>query len=157
MCTFIFVYTSLNSQNAQQQQSNDNISQSSYRSNTRQDNTFKSNVSSTTPSGIIGWILYYILGPSKPGARWRVVAQGIFGGLVIFGIFTSLNFIPATNATAIFFSTPIFAFVFASFMLKEPYKLFIIVISVMIVVGVLLVTRANVIFDLISSTENQPT
>lgn len=104
-----------------------------------------------------GWralFLSYILGPSKGGARWRVLAQGAFGGLIIFGIFTSFHLIPATNATAIFFTTPVFAFVFASFMLGEPYTQLRVVISFLIVAGVILVTRPRAIFALLSDTDD---
>lgn len=105
-------------------------------------------------SGFSLWILDYLLGPSKSGARGKVISQGLFGGMVIFGIFTSLNFIPATDATAIFFMTPVFSFIFASFMLREPCSIFRMVISVIIVAGVLLVTQPPAIFDLITGSND---
>ena len=92
-------------------------------------------------------ILLYVLGPSYRGARIRVILQGMFGGLLIFGIFTSLHLIPASEATAIFFMTPTFSFLFSYFLLKEHYTILRIFVSILSVSGVLLVVRPKLIFE----------
>lgn len=97
---------------------------------------------------------WYVLGPAIGGARIRVVLQGLCGAAILFGIFTSLHLIPAAEATAIFFMVPIFSFVFSSFMLKEPYTLLRAVISMIIIIGVGLVTRPKPIFDLLGDTDD---
>ena len=93
------------------------------------------------------WLLLYFLGPSKPHARLRVILQGIFGALLIFGIFTSIYLISASEATAIFFMMPLFSFIFSYFILKEPYTFLRFIISIIIVGGVLLVVRPKIIFE----------
>ena len=97
---------------------------------------------------------WYMFGPAIGGARFRVVLQGLCGAAILFGIFTSLHLIPAAEATAIFFMVPIFSFVFASFMLKEPYTILRAVISLIVIIGVGLVTRPKPIFDLIGDTDD---
>lgn len=99
-------------------------------------------------------IKWYLLGPNIGGARIRVVLQGLCGAAILFGIFTSLHLIPAAEATAIFFMVPIFSFVFSSFMLKEPYTILRVVISLIVIIGVGLVTRPRPIFDLIGDTDD---
>ena len=93
------------------------------------------------------WLLLYFLGPAKQHARLRVILQGIFGALLIFGIFTSIYLISASEATAIFFMMPLFSFIFSYFILKEPYTFLRFIISIIIVGGVLLVVRPKLIFD----------
>ena len=97
---------------------------------------------------------WYLFGPAIGGARIRVVLQGLCGAAILFGIFTSLHLIPAAEATAIFFMVPIFSFVFSSFMLKEPYTILRAVISIIVIIGVGLVTRPKPIFDLIGDTDD---
>ena len=97
---------------------------------------------------------WYLFGPNIGGARIRVVLQGLCGAAILFGIFTSLHLIPAAEATAIFFMVPIFSFVFSSFMLKEPYTILRVVISLIVIVGVGLVTRPRPIFDLFGDTDD---
>ena len=100
------------------------------------------------------WIVWYIIGPDIPGARIRVVLQGLCGALILFGIYTSLHLIPAAEATAIFFMVPIFSFVFSSFMLQEPYTILRMIISVILIISVGLVTRPKPIFDLLGDTDD---
>ena len=100
------------------------------------------------------WIVWFMIGPEIPGARIRVVLQGLCGALILFGIFTSLHLIPAAEATAIFFMVPIFSFVFSSFMLKEPYTILRMIISFILIIGVGLVTRPKPIFDLLGDTDD---
>ena len=111
----------------------------------------QSQISTLSPKG---WFLWFVLGPDLPGARIRVMLQGLCGALILFGIFTSLHLIPAAEATAIFFMVPIFSFLFSSFLLKEPYTILRIAISLIVIVGVGLVTRPKPIFDLLGDTDD---
>ena len=92
------------------------------------------------------WVVWFFLGPAFQGARKLVLLQGIFGAMILFGIFTSLHFIPAAEATAIFFMIPIFSFSLSTFMLKERFTILRFIISLISIVGVLLVVRPKVIF-----------
>lgn len=112
-----------------------------------------SNVQVSRPL-VKNWFVWYMLGPEVPRARIRVVLQGLFGAMILFGIFTSLHLIPAAEATAIFFMVPVFSFVLSFFMLKEPYTLLRMIISVIVIIGVGLVTRPKPIFDLIGDTDD---
>ena len=40
------------------------------------------------------WVVWFFLGPAFQGARKLVLLQGVFGAMILFGIFTSLHFIP---------------------------------------------------------------
>ena len=66
--------------------------------------------------------------------------------MILFGIFTSLHFIPAAEATAIFFMIPIFSFSFSACMLKERFTFLRVIISFISLSGVLLVVRPKIIF-----------
>ena len=92
------------------------------------------------------WVVWFLLGPALQGARKLVLLQGIFGAMILFGIFTSLHFIPAAEATAIFFMIPIFSFSLSVFMLKERFTILRFIISLISIVGVLLVVRPKAIF-----------
>ena len=92
------------------------------------------------------WATYCFLGPAFESARQRVLLQGIFGAMILFGIFTSLRFIPAAEATAIFFMIPIFSFSFSACMLKERFTFLRVIISFISLSGVLLVVRPKIVF-----------
>ena len=98
--------------------------------------------------------IWYLLGPEEAGARLKVVLNGLFGALTLFGIFTSLHLIPAAEATAIFFMAPIFTFVFSLFILKEPFTILRVAISLIVIIGVGLVTRPKPIFDLFGNRDD---
>ena len=92
------------------------------------------------------WVTHILLGPDFQGARQRVLLQGIFGAMILFGIFTSLHFIPAAEATAIFFMIPIFSFSFSACILKERFTFIRVLISFISLSGVLLVVRPKIVF-----------
>lgn len=81
------------------------------------------------------------LGP--PEARKKIFAQGTFGGLLLLAIFVAIEHVPLGNASAIFFCTPVFTFIFATFTLGEPLKAYRILIIVFMLTGVTLITRPS--------------
>lgn len=76
----------------------------------------------------------------------RIVLQGAIGGCLLFCIFFAVSNVPLGNASAIFFCTPVFTFIFASFMLGEKFGLFRLMLSVMMMAGVVLITRPPFLF-----------
>jgi len=88
--------------------------------------------------------IYFFLGPST--TRLRNLTQGILGGLLLLGLYASLERIPVGDANAIYFLTPLFCFILAPCTLKEPFKLYRLAVSVMMLGGALLIIRPPVIF-----------
>ena len=80
-----------------------------------------------------------LLGPRE--SRWQVYFQGFFGGLLLLAVFVAVKNVPLGSASAIFFCTPIATFVFAICMLKEPLKLYRMLIITFMMTGVILITR----------------
>lgn len=85
-----------------------------------------------------------LVGP--PNARIRTVLQGFLGGILLLCMFTAIKHVPLGNASAIMFCTPIFTFILAPFMLKEPCGLYRTLISMLMISGVIMITRPPVIF-----------
>ncbi len=83
-------------------------------------------------------------GPS--GKRARIACQGLMGGALLLCIFVAITHVPLGSASAIFFCTPVFTFLFAVTMLKERMGAYRLAISALMVSGVLLITRPPFIF-----------
>ena len=66
--------------------------------------------------------MHFLFGPRQ--ARVKMVLQGIFGALVLLGMYGALAYISLASSTAIFFTAPIFTFILAPCMLKEPCKVY---------------------------------
>ncbi len=81
------------------------------------------------------------------GHRTRITIQGMMGGVLLLSIFVAIKHIPLGNASAIFFCTPVFTFLFAVTMLKEHMGAYRIVISALMISGVLLITRPPFLFE----------
>ena len=84
------------------------------------------------------------LGPREH--RWRIVTQGLLGGFLLLCLFIAIKHVPLGSASAIFFCTPVFTFVFAVTMLKERLGAYRVLISALMIGGVLLITRPPFIF-----------
>ncbi len=82
-----------------------------------------------------------------PGKRLRIACQGLMGGLLLLCIFVAITHIPLGSASAIFFCTPVFTFVFAVTMLGERLGAYRLLISALMVSGVVLITRPPFIFS----------
>ncbi|TRY75901.1 hypothetical protein TCAL_00676 [Tigriopus californicus] len=76
----------------------------------------------------------------------RLVTQGILGGLLLLCIFVAIKNVPLGNASSIFFCTPVFTFIFAVFMLKERMGCYRGLISILMITGVILITRPPIFF-----------
>ncbi len=85
-----------------------------------------------------------VMGPVKK--RLRIVAQGVLGGCLLLCIFIAVKLVPLGNASAIFFCTPVFTFLFARFMLSERVGCYRLLISALMLAGVALITRPPFIF-----------
>lgn len=90
-----------------------------------------------------------------PDTRTKVFLQGVFGGLLLLAIFVAVKHVPLGNASAIFFCTPVATFLFASFMLEESFGLYRAFISLLMVTGVLLITRPPVLFPVDSEQKDK--
>ncbi len=76
----------------------------------------------------------------------RLAGQGLLGGVLLLCIFVSISLVPLGNASAIFFCTPVFTFAFAVCMLRERLGVYRATISVLMLAGVLLITRPPFVF-----------
>ena len=85
-----------------------------------------------------------IFGPN--GSRIRMGLQGLLGGVLLLCIFIAIKDIPLGNSSAIFFCTPVFTFIFAIPMLRERMGLYRIMISLLMLSGVVLITRPPFLF-----------
>jgi drug/metabolite transporter (DMT)-like permease len=72
--------------------------------------------------------------------------QGLLGGLLLLCIFVTIKLVPLGNASAIFFCTPVFTFVFAVCMLGERMGAYRVAISTVMLAGVLLITHPPFVF-----------
>ena len=72
--------------------------------------------------------------------------QGIIGGGLLFCIFYAVSNVPLGNASAIFFCTPMFTCFFATCMLGEKMGVYRGVLSIMMMYGVVAITRPPVFF-----------
>lgn len=84
-------------------------------------------------------ILSFLVGAKK--ARSRMALQGFLGGCLLLGMYGAVNYIPLASATAIFFSTPVFTFLMATFMLKERCRAYRLLISALMIIGVVFITK----------------
>lgn len=102
-------------------------------------------IRSLTQTPIMGAVILCrksgFLGPKE--ARKKIFAQGTFGGLLLLAIFVAIEHVPLGNASAIFFCTPVFTFIFATFTLGEPLKGYRLLIIVFMLTGVTLITRPS--------------
>ena len=85
-----------------------------------------------------------IMGPREN--RTRIFLQGFLGGLLLLCIFVAIKHVPLGNGSAIFFCTPVFTFFFAMFMLNENLGAYRGMISSLMIVGVILITRPPFFF-----------
>lgn len=76
----------------------------------------------------------------------RLVIQGILGGLLLLCIFVAIKNVPLGNASSIFFCTPVFTFILAVFMLNERMGCYRGLISILMITGVILITRPPIFF-----------
>jgi len=95
------------------------------------------------------------LGPSDIATRWRLVAQGILGGLFLWLINESVERLPIGDSTAIFFSGPVFTMILSTCMLRDHCGLYRTAIGIVLMSGILVISRPPGIFppDLIPSLE----
>jgi len=81
------------------------------------------------------------LGPRE--IRCKIFMQGSFGGLLLLAIFVAVKHVPLGNASAIFFCTPVFTFLFAICTLGEYLKLFRGLVMTLLLTGVVVITRPS--------------
>ena len=76
----------------------------------------------------------------------KVVGQGALGGLLLLCVYYTVAHIPIGNASAIFFCSPMFTFMFATVTLDEKLGLFRVMLSLFMLGGVTLMSRPPFIF-----------
>ena len=59
------------------------------------------------------------LGPPDIATRWRLVAQGILGGIFLWLINVAVERLPIGDSTAIFFSGPVFTMILSTCLLRS--------------------------------------
>lgn len=87
-----------------------------------------------------------ILGTPDFATRWRVVSQGVLGGVLLLGIFQAVSALPLGDATAIFFSSPAFTMVLSTCLLRDHCGLFRTFIAISLLGGVVILSRPPAIF-----------
>lgn len=98
-------------------------------------------------------------GETNLKARFKIVLQGLFGGILLLCIFYSVTHIPLGNASAIFFLTPTMTFILAPFMLRERTGIFRIAVIVCMLAGVIMIDRPTIFYpsDVPYHNHSQPT
>lgn len=85
-------------------------------------------------------------GPSDLPTRFRIAAQGILGGILLFCIFQAVADLPLGDATAIFFSSPAFTMVLSTCILRDHCGVFRTLVAVTLLSGVVILSRPPSIF-----------
>lgn len=86
------------------------------------------------------------LGPREFSARWRIVTQGLMGGLLLLAIFMAVSLLPLGDATAIFFSSPAFTMILSYMLIRDHCGVFRTLISLLLLGGVVVLSRPPAIF-----------
>jgi len=87
-----------------------------------------------------------IVGPN--GSRKWLCGQGAIGALLLICIFIAVRNVPLGSASAIFFCTPVFTYLFSAWLLEDEFfGVFRILICSLMLSGVILITRPEIIFD----------
>ena len=93
------------------------------------------------------------LGTPDWSTRWRVLAQGVLGGLLLLAMFKAVSCLPLGDATAIFFSSPAFTMVLSMVILKDHCGFFRFIIATVLLGGVVILSRPPSLFP---SPPNSP-
>ncbi|KAI1289675.1 Solute carrier family 35 member G1 [Halotydeus destructor] len=78
--------------------------------------------------------------------RWTLIFRGVAGAVAVGSSYSALHLLPLADASSIVFSSPVFVFVLACFVLGEPCGLFQVVMVVITVSGVVLISKPTFIF-----------
>ena len=76
----------------------------------------------------------------------KVFSQAFFGGGMLFCVFESINRLPIGDFSAIAFSSPVFTMILSTFLLKEKCGIYRISVALLLMSGVLVLTRPTMIF-----------
>jgi len=86
-----------------------------------------------------------LLGPK--GFRIRIYLQGIVSGVLLLGIFLSIQRLPLCDATTIFYTAPLFTLLLSSFILKEHFGILRLTVGALLLAGVILLCKPSLIFQ----------
>lgn len=111
----------------------------------------------------LGLSIYFIvkrksvLGPN--GSRGWLCGQGAIGAVLLISIFIAVRNVPLGSASAIFFCTPVFTYLFSAWLLEDEFfGAFRIIICCLMLSGVILITRPEFMFsDIMNEIESDNT
>ena len=95
---------------------------------------------------LMWWTRSYPLGPPDCYTRGKILAQGVLGGLLLLCIFVAVAHLPLGDSTAIFFSSPAWTMLLSCFILRDHCGLFRTLVAVILLTGVVVLTRPPFIF-----------
>ena len=95
---------------------------------------------------IMFWRKENMFGPRDAPTRLRVFAQGALGGFLLLCVFEAIGRLPIGDYTAISFSSPAFTMVLSTFILKEHCGVYRSFIGVLLVSGVVVISRPPALF-----------
>ncbi|KAI7898937.1 uncharacterized protein BX663DRAFT_229158 [Cokeromyces recurvatus] len=103
--------------------------------------------------GLMGCVIYKVNPLGKRGVRRWLLLRGLAGTLGLCLFFYSITQLPLADATVVFFLGPAFTAILAAIVLREPFTLFDCFCSVACLVGVILVSKPQFLFDSSSGHE----
>ena len=78
--------------------------------------------------------------------RVKVLCQAVIGGCMLFCVFQAIQRLPIGDFSAIAFSSPVFTMILSSFVLRERCGLFRVTVGILLIGGVVVLTRPSMIF-----------
>jgi len=94
----------------------------------------------------IFWTKSNIFGPRDTATRLRIAAQGALGGFLLLCVFEAIERLPIGDYTAISFSSPAFTMLLSTFILKEHCGVYRSFIGIMLISGVVIISRPPALF-----------
>ena len=92
------------------------------------------------------WTSTNMFGPRDTGTRLRIAAQGSIGGFLLLCVFEAIARLPIGDYTAISFSSPAFTMVLSTFLLKDRCGMYRSLIGILLVAGVVIISRPPALF-----------
>ena len=86
------------------------------------------------------------LGPPDTGTRFRLGLQAVTANILVFCYYEAMLRLPLGDAGAIMFSSPVFTMLMSVFILRERFGVYRLLVSIILVAGVIIVSRPPAIF-----------